>query len=200
MSAVTSAGRDIRVGLTDGSSVAADIVLTSLGVTPATGWLDGSGVPMRDRAVLVDASQRVTGLMGVYAAGDLTAYPGAGDEAARSEHWGAATRQGRMAAATLLADLSRVTGGEDAKTAAPQPPLPSYSTYVHGTKLTILGNPAGAAHERLILGKVGDERFAVAQFDAKNRLIGAVGVGGARAVNQLRTALERRAPAAEMDL
>lgn len=200
VSAVAPFGSHIRVDLTDGSSVIADVVLTALGASPATGWLDGSGVPVRDGAVLVDANQRVMGLTGVYAAGDLAAYPGVGGEPTRSEHWGAAKQQGRMAAATLLVDLAPVTGDGDATTAGPQPPLPSYSTYVHGTKLTILGNPAGATHERLILGKVGDERFAVAQFDGKDRLIGAVGVGGARVVNQLRTAIERRTPAAALGL
>jgi hypothetical protein len=50
---------------------------------------------------------------------------------------------------------------------------PQYCTYVHGTKWTALGNSRGAVHERLILGKVGDERFAVAQFDGNDRIIGA---------------------------
>src|SRR6476660_1096527 len=76
--------------------------------------------------------------------------------------------------------------------------LPSYSTYVHDTKLTILGWPQLATQDVPLLGTPGDDRFAVALHDPRRRLVGAGGVGGARAVNQIRDLLQRRAPVEEL--
>jgi len=151
-----------------------------------------------DAGVLVDAQQRVIGRPGLYAAGDLAAVPGPDGTPLRVEHWGAALEQGRNAAQALLADLG-VLPPTEAGPAAATPPVPSYSTYVHATKLTILGWPAAAVAERPVLGRAGDPRFALALIDASERVVGAVGVGGARAVNQLRPLIARRAAASELD-
>ena len=64
-------GRDRVEGvrLTDGTVVAADVVVVGVGVAPATGWLEGSGLELRD-GVVCDASL-AAGPPGVYAAGDV---------------------------------------------------------------------------------------------------------------------------------
>ncbi|WP_019482625.1 NAD(P)/FAD-dependent oxidoreductase [Arthrobacter sp. TB 23] len=200
---IRAADEALLVSLAVGNSLHAAVVLASLGVTPATGWLEGSGIPLqagrRPGAILVDQDQRVEGLSGMYAAGDAAAVPGLDGKPARIEHWGAAISQGRSAAAAILRDLH----GEPSEVGSTQPLIPpataSYSTYVHGTKLTILGSPANGVREQFILGNLDSPRFALAFFDAEDRITGAVGVGGARAVNQLRSAIARRAHAAELE-
>ena len=57
------------VVLPDGSSIAADVVVTGVGVRPATQWLTGSGLEL-DRGVLVDCDRRTSDAH-VYAVGDI---------------------------------------------------------------------------------------------------------------------------------
>ncbi|WP_028280215.1 hypothetical protein [Arthrobacter sp. H5] len=84
---------------------------------------------------------------------------------------------------------------------APQPLAAGYGTYVHGTKLTIVCNPSAGVRQQIIFGEsTGAARFVFAFFSAEDRITGAVGVGGARAVNQLRSATERRSPSTELEL
>jgi NADPH-dependent 2,4-dienoyl-CoA reductase/sulfur reductase-like enzyme len=189
-------GGVLAVTLSDGTFAAPEAVLSALGVTPDTEWLAGSGVLDDDcaGAAIVDAHQRVVGWPGIYAAGDMAAAPGPDGHPVRVEHWGAALAQGRTAARTVLVDL----GLRKPEGAAPVE-LPSYSTYVHGTKLTVLGWPAAAAGEIPLLGAAGDDRFAVALHDEQGRLVAAVGVGGAKAVNRIRPLIERRAPATDLE-
>ncbi|GAB3252448.1 NAD(P)/FAD-dependent oxidoreductase [Arthrobacter pigmenti] len=198
VSEVRAAGENLRIAFDGGSHLEADILLVSFGVAPATHWLDGSGIPLqggaRPGAILVDGHQRVEGIRGLYAAGDAAAVPGADGIPVRIEHWGVALAQGRSAAAAILNDLEGL----------PYQPLPassptSYSTYVHDTKLTIVGTLSAGVREQFILGDVTSPRFAVAFFDTEDRITGAVGVGGARAVNQLRPFIARRAAASEID-
>ncbi len=197
ISAVRESGADLHDELDDGTGLPARAVLACLGVEPATGWLHGNDVTAPGGGgVLVDTAQRVRERPGLYAVGDLAAFPGPDGQPVRVEHWGAALGQAAVAATTLLADLGILTAAD---LPTPAPTVPSYSTYVHGVKLTILGWPATAVTDRLVLGRVGDPRFAVALLDAADRVVGAVGVGGARAVNQLRPLIEQRADAAELD-
>lgn len=196
ISAVREAGADLDVELDDGTGVPARAVVACLGVEPDTGWLHRNDVTEAGGGVLVDAAQRVRERPGVYAVGDLAAFPGPDGEPGRVEHWGAALGQAAVAATTLLADLGILAAAD---LPAPAPTVPSYSTYVHGVKLLILGWPATAVTDRLVLGRVGDPRFAVALLDAADRVVGAVGVGGARAVNQLRPLIVQRADVAELD-
>ncbi|GAA2553987.1 hypothetical protein GCM10010210_29270 [Pseudonocardia hydrocarbonoxydans] len=156
----------------------ARVVLACLGVEPATGWLHGNDVTAPGGGgVLVDAAQRAPERPGLYAVGDLAAFPGPDGQTVRVEHWGAALGQAAVAATTLLTDLG-IPAAADLPARAP---VPGYSTYVHGVKLTILGWPATAVTDRPVLGRVGDPRFAVALLDAADRVVAAVGVGGARA-------------------
>ena len=207
VSAVQTDGGDLMVRLSDGTDIRTDVVLVAIGVTHDIDWLKKAGLPLetgsRDGGLLTDRYQRVLGIPGVYAAGDIAAPPGPDGHPTRVEHWGAAVQQGRRAAETLLADLGVPTGAVAAAASVETLPAPSYSTYVHGTKLTILGWPRSGLTEHPVLGVAGDPRFAVALLDDQERIVAAVGVGGARAVNQLRHDIERRvhlteiAPAAD---
>jgi len=113
-----AAGVELRLGqpvasvqpgglaLAGGGWLAADEVVTAVGVRPAVGWLDGSGIAV-DRGVLVDERLR-TSAPGVWAAGDCMAYWSPRyRRRLRSEHWDVALRSPAVAAAGLL-------GGTDA--------------------------------------------------------------------------------------
>ena len=97
-------GRDRVEGvrLTDGTVLAADVVVVGVGVAPATGWLEGSGLELRD-GIVCDASL-AAGPPGVYAAGDVCRWPNElfGEEM-RVEHWTNAAEQGAHAARAILA-------------------------------------------------------------------------------------------------
>lgn len=103
--AVEGEGRVERVRLSDGAVLPADLVLAGLGVAPATGLLRGVSL-RKDGGVPVDAGLRAAD--GLFAAGDLTAFPyrGDGDEV-RVEHWRVAQQHGRVAALNMLGGHER---------------------------------------------------------------------------------------------
>lgn len=213
-----SAGVDVRQGVSvsevwaesdrlfarfdDGSRVMTDTIIVANGVTPVTGWLEGSGVPLQEgnRAggILVDEHQRVLGMPGIYAAGDVAALPGPHGRPIRVEHWATALQQGRSAASSIIADLADETTDRLPPEELPLRLAPSCSTYVDGTKITVVGDPSAGVREQFVLGNPDTSRFAVAFLDTNDRAVGAVGVGGARAVNRLRSAIGRGATAAEL--
>lgn len=99
-------GQVEAVRLTDGSQVPADVVIVGLGVTPATAWLEGSGLRLDD-GVVCDATGIAEGNTGdgiVVAAGDVARWwHPLYERHLRTEHWDDAERQGAAAARTLLA-------------------------------------------------------------------------------------------------
>ncbi len=93
-----------RVLLADGSSVEADLVVVGIGVAPETGWLEGSGLELRD-GVVCDATLQAKGATGVYALGDICRwYNPVFDEEMRVEHWTNVIHQSRQVARNLLAE------------------------------------------------------------------------------------------------
>ena len=65
---VESLGTD-GVRLVGGELVPADVIVVGVGVSPATEWLEGSGLELRD-GIVCDATL-AAGPPGVYAAGDV---------------------------------------------------------------------------------------------------------------------------------
>ena len=111
VSAFHGDGKVGAVELSDGRSVAGDLVILGLGIDLATEYLDGSGL-LEGRAVAVDARLE-TRAPGIFAAGDIALVPhgyGAGSAAParpaegmlRLEHWAVAQRQGQHAARAML--------------------------------------------------------------------------------------------------
>jgi 3-phenylpropionate/trans-cinnamate dioxygenase ferredoxin reductase component len=107
------AGVDLRVGtgvqavqpgglaLASGQWVAADEIVTAVGVRPATSWLEGSGVRL-ENGVAVDAGLR-TSMPGVYAVGDCAAFESRRfGRRLRFEHWDVALHAPEVVAANIL--------------------------------------------------------------------------------------------------
>ncbi|MEU6719570.1 FAD-dependent oxidoreductase [Nonomuraea sp. NPDC046802] len=89
------------VRLSDGTALAADLIVAGVGASPATEWLRTSPLSLMD-GVLCDSSLRASA-PGVVAAGDACRWhnPRYG-ELMRVEQWSNAAEQGRHAADTLL--------------------------------------------------------------------------------------------------
>ncbi|GAA2879908.1 FAD-dependent oxidoreductase [Streptosporangium fragile] len=111
------AGVDLRLGtlvasvdqggvtLADGSAVEAEVVVTGVGVRPATEWLTGSGVRL-DNGVVTDEHLR-TSLPDVVAVGDCAAWWSRRyGRRLRVEHWDTALGAPEVAVATLLGETA----------------------------------------------------------------------------------------------
>ena len=80
--------------------LAADEVVTAVGVRPAVGWLEGSGVAL-EGGVAVDSGLRAS-VPGVYAAGDCTAFESRRfGRRLRVEHWDVALHAPEVVAANI---------------------------------------------------------------------------------------------------
>jgi 3-phenylpropionate/trans-cinnamate dioxygenase ferredoxin reductase subunit len=148
------------VRLDDGARVATTCVLVAIGTTPATEWLEGSGLDLAD-GVGCDAWCRAA--PGVFAAGDVARWFHRGRAARlRIEHRTNATEQALAAARAML------TGGE------PYEPVPYFWSDQYDTKLQAYGATTGTDRFALISGSVEERRF-VALYGRGERVAGVLG-------------------------
>jgi NADPH-dependent 2,4-dienoyl-CoA reductase/sulfur reductase-like enzyme len=154
-------GRDRVKGLvlSDGSYVAADLVVIGVGAIPNTEWLAGSGLPDAD-GVACGETSAVVGAPSVCAVGDVAcAYHPRFDSSMRLEHWSGAVSQARIAAAHMLGQ-------------PPQPPpLPYFWSDQYDLHLQFVGLPA--KHWRLLEGTLQANEFVVG-YHTDGRLTGAL--------------------------
>ena len=131
---VATAVEAVRPGgleLAGGGRVEADEVVTAVGVRPATGWLEGSGVRL-ENGVAVDARLR-TSRPGVYAAGDCAAFESRRfGRRMRVEHWDVALHQPEVIAANVL-------GGDEV-----YDPVPYFWSEQFGRMVQYVGHHGGA--------------------------------------------------------
>ena len=167
------------VELTDGTLLPAEVVLVAIGAVPATGWLEGSGVPVDDGVVCDATCQAVDR---VYAAGDVARWfnPYFG-ELMRVEHRMNATEQGMAVARNLL-------GAQ-----APFAPVPYFWTDQFDTKIQAYGVfPAGAEMVVVHGGLV--ERKFVAHYLVDGRVVGVLGWNMPRQLRQDRLLITASGP------
>ncbi|OBB88514.1 pyridine nucleotide-disulfide oxidoreductase [Mycobacterium colombiense] len=178
-------GRVEAVRLTDGSQVPADVVIVGLGVTPATAWLEGSGLHLDD-GVVCDATGAAEGNTGdgnVVAAGDVARWwHPLYERHLRTEHWDDAARQGEAAARTLLA------GPEHAEAFDA---VPYFWSDQYDVKLQMLGVPTDYDAVEIIEGNPDAGGF-IGAYGRGGRTIAVLGTIPGR-VHAYREAIEKRA-------
>jgi 3-phenylpropionate/trans-cinnamate dioxygenase ferredoxin reductase component len=132
------------LALAGGGWIAADEIVTAVGVRPATGWLEGSGIRL-ENGVAVDAGLRASA-PGVYAVGDCAAFESRRfGRRLRFEHWDVALHAPEVVAANVL-------GGDEVYDPVPYfwseqfGRMVQYAGY-HGDaeRLVWRGDPAGPA-------------------------------------------------------
>ncbi len=183
--AIIGGSRVDGVRLVDGSVLPADVVVVGIGVAPATGWLEGSGLTLRD-GVVCDATL-ATGAPGVYAAGDCARWPHPlfGEEL-RIEHWTNAAEQGAIAAQNLLA---ATTGGQP----RPYDAVPFFWSDQYGSRIQFLGRGGADDDVRVVVGDV-DERKFVAVYSRDGIVRGALGLNLPRPLMSFRRLIAERTP------
>lgn len=182
----TAGGRVTGVRLDDGTDLAADVVVVGIGASPATAWLEGSGLPVTD-GIDCDEDLRVLGVPDIYAVGDVARWPHpAYGHPIRVEHWTNAGDHAQLMAAHL-------TGHP-----RPKPALPYVWSDQYGHRLQVIGRPAE--------GMVSATRGAMASGDLvalyaapSGDLVGALVVDDPRLLMRLRKAIAADTPAAEVE-
>ncbi|QAY62281.1 FAD-dependent oxidoreductase [Xylanimonas allomyrinae] len=147
------------VRLSDGSVVAADLVVVGIGATPATGWLAGSGLRVDD-GVVCDAT--LAGAPGVWAAGDVARWPHPDlGVSMRLEHWTNASEQAGHAMRNAL----------DPGAAQPYRHVPYFWSDWYGDRIQFVGVPHG---EPALVAGAWDEPCFVALYRRDARVVGAL--------------------------
>jgi len=137
------------VTLDDGSELPADVVVIGIGVRPATGFVDGAE-RLPDGGLSVDERLRVA--PGVWAAGDIAAWPAAHTgRRVRIEHWRLALQHGRAAAFDIAGRGAPFTG------------VPFFWTQQYDTRCGHAGY-AGDPARAIVAGRPEDRDFLAYYF------------------------------------
>jgi len=163
-------GRAEELELQDGTSLPADFFVLGVGVSPATGFLDGKFELNDDGGLSVDSGMKVE--EDVYAAGDVASFPyWATGEEVRIEHWRLAQQHGRLAGKNMA--------GMDEEYES----VPLFWTNQFDIYLRYIGY-ADSWDEVIFDGEVSEKNF-VAYFVGENQVQAVAGVN----VNQKMAAL-----------
>lgn len=154
-------------------------------MTPATGWLDGSGLRLDD-GVICDATGAAEGGTEdatVVAAGDVARWwHPLYERHLRTEHWEDAGRQGTAAARTLLAGPQRAEAYDE---------LPYFWSDQYDVKLQMLGVPSHYDAVEIVEGDADTWEF-VAAYGRSGCTIAVLATVQGR-VHAYREAIEKRA-------
>ena len=177
------------VVLSDGTQLAANVVVEALGSRCNVEWLDGHGLDLTD-GVLTDNALRAlrdgVPLDGVAAVGDIARYPNPRFDPRpwRVEHWSIPTDTGRRAAAVLNAYLSETDYADIVATEWDA--LPAFWSDQYDIRMQSYGMPglADADGIRLLEGDLHGE--CVIGYHRGEDLVGVVGIGMLKVVNGYR--------------
>jgi 3-phenylpropionate/trans-cinnamate dioxygenase ferredoxin reductase component len=162
---VDGAGRAERLRLADGAVVDADVVVVGIGVSPATGWLEGSGLTLDD-GVVCDAT--CAAAPGVVAAGDVCRWDHPTYGRIRVEHWDNAIEQGDHAAGTLVAHLAGGVG-------EPFAPVPWFWSDQYDRKFQLAGRAPADATVEIVEGSLEERKF-LATYASGGEVVAVLGV------------------------
>ncbi len=170
------------MALADGSAIDADLVVVGVGVSPQTGWLEGSGLTL-DNGVVCDAA--CVAAPGVVAAGDVARWENRlFGGLMRVEHWTNAVEQGAAAASSLLA----AAAGEEP---LPFAPVPYFWSDQYGLRIQYVGASRPGDEMVVVDGSLDDRRF-VAVYGRDGRIVAALAVGRARNLMTYRRMIAER--------
>jgi 3-phenylpropionate/trans-cinnamate dioxygenase ferredoxin reductase component len=149
-----------RVVLEDGRALEADLVVVAVGARPATEWLRGSGIPLKN-GILCDAHCRAA--PGVHAAGDVANWfnPRFGRHM-RIEHRMNATEQGIAVAADILGEREEFA------------PIPYFWTDQYDSKLQVHGLIGSDAETFVLAGDLESDNFLIG-YRRNGRIEGILG-------------------------
>lgn len=151
-------GRVSGVRLADGDVLPADVVVVALGASPATEWLEGSGIRL-DNGVVCDAYCRAAD--GIYAAGDVARWQHE-ESLLRLENRTNATEQAMCVAANILGESLAYR------------PIPYFWTDQFAVKVQVHGRPSADAEVTVAEGNITDGRF-VAHYHRDDRIVAVLG-------------------------
>ncbi|ETZ54196.1 pyridine nucleotide-disulfide oxidoreductase family protein [Mycobacterium sp. MAC_080597_8934] len=173
------------VVLTDGTELAADVVVIGIGSRPATDWLEGSGVAIDsvDRGVLCDEAGR-TSAPNVWALGDVASWRDATGHQGRVEHWSNVADQARVVVPAMLG-----------KEVPPVVVVPYFWSDQYDVKIQCLGEPEAGDIVHIVED---DGRKFLAYYERDGALVGVVGGGMPGKVMKTRAKIAAAVPIAEM--
>jgi len=170
------------VVLTDGTELAADLVVVGIGSRPATEWLEGSGVEV-DNGVICDEAGR-TSAPKVWALGDVASWRDATGHQARVEHWSNVADQARVVVPAML--------GQDVPSAVV---VPYFWSDQYDVKIQCLGEPEATDIVHLVED---DGRKFLAYYERDGVVVGVVGGGMPGKVMKVRAKIAAATPISEM--
>jgi NADPH-dependent 2,4-dienoyl-CoA reductase/sulfur reductase-like enzyme len=177
---LTDDGHATGVQLADGTTLAADVILVSIGSIPNVEWLAGSGIPIGN-GVICDEYCRA--MPGVWAAGDVASWQHVGTgERMRIEHRTNAAEQGMAVARNILAESNPT----------PFVPVPYVWSDQYDLKIQLYGLPRGANSFTVTDGSIADRRF-VAVYGERGRVRAAVGIDMIRPLRAARSLVAAQA-------
>jgi NADPH-dependent 2,4-dienoyl-CoA reductase/sulfur reductase-like enzyme len=169
------------VELEDGTTVACDLVVVGIGVSPSVSWLEGSGILLED-GVRCDETL-TSSVPRIVAAGDVASwYNPLFDERMRIEHWTNAVEQARHAVSTLLADPGEARAFES---------VPMFWSDQFDLKIQGAGRPR-PTDELILAGGAPDTEKLIALYSRAGRLVGAVAFNQPPKLIRLRMLIGKR--------
>ena len=182
VSVIDAASGALSVALADARAFAADLVIGAMGVSPNTGFLEGSGVAC-DGGVLVD-ERMASSVPGIYAAGDVSRAPEFGtDQRVAYAIQPTAVEQARAAALNMAGRDTVATGA-----------LAMNVLDTLGLVSASFGQWQGVSHESATRAERLDaaaHRYVRLEFHGE-RLVGATTVGHTEHVGVLRGLIQGR--------
>jgi NADPH-dependent 2,4-dienoyl-CoA reductase/sulfur reductase-like enzyme len=175
---VSGTERVEKVVLSDGTELDADLVVVGIGSSPATGWLDGSGIEV-ENGVVCDSHGRASAPH-VWAIGDVASWRHALGHQVRVEHWSNVADQARGMVAAIL-------GKELPATVT----VPYFWSDQYDVKIQCLGEPEA---DDIVHVVEDDGRKFLAFYERDGVVAGVVGGGMPGKVMKVRSKIAAGAP------